>query len=69
MVIFNNCLNNGYFPNIWKLSKLYPLVKKPNDYDVNNINVQHRKIVRKDYKTEIGQHVEFERNSHLPIRF
>lgn len=34
--IIDNCLNNEYFPNIWKLSKIFPLVEKPNDYDINN---------------------------------
>ena len=27
-VTFNNCLNNAYFPEVWKLAKLIILIKK-----------------------------------------
>lgn len=29
-IIFNNCLNNCYFPNAWKLAKVVPVQKKVN---------------------------------------
>lgn len=35
-IIFNNCLNNSYFPNSWKISKICPLVKKENNFSLNN---------------------------------
>lgn len=35
-IIFNNCLNNGYFPNSWKIAKICPLLKKKNDFTLNN---------------------------------
>ena len=28
-VIFNNCINNGYFPLAWKRAKILPMKKKP----------------------------------------
>lgn len=31
LIIFNNLLNNGYFPNSWKLSKVVPILKKNKD--------------------------------------
>lgn len=36
VILFNNCLNNGYFPKAWKMAKIYPLVKKPNYFQINN---------------------------------
>lgn len=29
-IIFNNCLNNCYFPLVWKSAKIIPIRKKPN---------------------------------------
>lgn len=37
LIIFNNCLNNSYFPDLWKISKIVPVQKKPNNNDVNNL--------------------------------
>ena len=34
-IIYNNCLNNGYFPTAWK-TKIIPLLKKPNIYTLHN---------------------------------
>lgn len=30
-IIFNNCINNAYFPTVWKLAKLIVLIKKSNE--------------------------------------
>lgn len=27
-ILFNNCLNNRYFPDIWKQAKIFPILKK-----------------------------------------
>lgn len=35
-IIFNNCLNNGYFPNIWKIANIIPIKKKQDSVDVND---------------------------------
>lgn len=29
VIIFNNCLNNAYFPDSWKISKIVPIKKRP----------------------------------------
>ena len=36
-IIFNNCINNGYFPSAWKIAKILPIRKtrdsiKPEDF-------------------------------------
>lgn len=36
VIIFNNCLNNGYFPKNWKKAKLIPLQKNKNCHDPKN---------------------------------
>lgn len=35
-IIFNNCLNNGYFPSSWKSAKIIPLKKKANSDNVED---------------------------------
>lgn len=35
-VIFNNCLNNGYFPRSWKVAKLIPIQKSKDSCEVGN---------------------------------
>lgn len=34
-IIFNNCINNGYFPNSWKISKIVPVRKQKGNNDIN----------------------------------
>lgn len=36
-IIFNHCINNSYFPNVWKLSKIIPIQKKPHNTDIDNL--------------------------------
>lgn len=36
-IIFNNCINNGYFPNAWKTAKICPIPKKRNNFELNNV--------------------------------
>lgn len=36
-IVFNNCVNNSYFPNAWKISKIIPIQKKPNNIEINNL--------------------------------
>lgn len=36
-IIFNQCISNSYFPNLWKVSKIIPIKKKPNNTDINNL--------------------------------
>lgn len=33
LAVFNNCINNGYFPNIWKIAKIFPIRKKGNFHE------------------------------------
>lgn len=35
-ILFNNCINNGYFPNSWKEARILPINKSVNNLDVNN---------------------------------
>jgi hypothetical protein len=35
-IIYNNCINNGYFPKYWKIAKLIPLHKKKKNFEVQN---------------------------------
>ena len=34
--IFNHCINNGYFPTIWKKSKVIPIAKKKSAKDIKD---------------------------------
>lgn len=36
-IIFNNCINNSYFPDVWKIAKICPIPKKPGNFDIGNI--------------------------------
>lgn len=36
-IIFNNCINNGYFPNKWKIGKIVPIKKSGSSNDVGNL--------------------------------
>jgi hypothetical protein len=35
-IIFNNCINNCYFPQAWKIAKIIPIPKKNNRSDVSD---------------------------------
>ena len=35
-LIFNQCINNGYFPQIWKQGKILPIAKKKGTREVDN---------------------------------
>lgn len=35
-ILFNNCLNNCYFPREWKVAKIIPIAKQKNVCDINN---------------------------------
>jgi hypothetical protein len=35
-VIINNCINNGYFPKVWKVAKLIPILKNKRSTEVTN---------------------------------
>lgn len=36
-IIYNNCINNSYFPTAWKVAKICPIRKKPGNIDIGNI--------------------------------
>ena len=35
-ILYNNCINNAYFPSLWKTARILPIVKKQNNFDINN---------------------------------
>ena len=35
-IIFNNCINQSKFPNIWKISNIFPIHKKGDKQIINN---------------------------------
>lgn len=37
VIIFNNCISNGYFPDSWKTSKIIPIKKKANSNEISNL--------------------------------
>lgn len=36
-IIFNNCINNGYFPNMWKIGKIVPIKKSNTSISIGNL--------------------------------
>lgn len=36
-ILFNNCLNNCYFPYAWKIAKVIPIPKQRSNNDINNL--------------------------------
>ena len=36
-ILYNNCLNNSYFPHAWKVAKIIPIPKQRDINDINNL--------------------------------
>jgi hypothetical protein len=68
-ILFNNCINNSYFPKSWKIAKLIPIHKKSKDYDIKNfrpvsLTPNIGKILEKIIETQMNK---FLSNFEVPI--
>ncbi|KAI8122778.1 RNA-directed DNA polymerase from mobile element jockey [Lucilia cuprina] len=72
--IFNNCINNGYFPDRWKIAKIIPLRKKPNVYNIDNsrpISMLSNlgKLFERVIRSKMDLNVDFEYIPHRQFGF
>ena len=50
-IIFNNCINQSKFPNIWKRSNIFPIHKKGDKQIINTTGQYHcYQFVKKSLK-------------------
>lgn len=71
-VLFNHCINNGYFPNAWKIGRVFPIIKKNKNPSQStsyrpitllpNISKVFEKIIHKQMTNHVEENEIFPNN-------